>query len=464
MTARRPSSAAAARTRAAGAHEIARLAAHAPGYLRVAGPPSVLAMLLAAVLVASRAGAPGAGRLRAVLGTLACASALDFATPLLSMTGTGGVDMGAVRYLRAHLGLGRFSGLSVLQPNYGAYWRIAQVNSIGLPVPANWVRYLADRLNPTLDGVQFFGDDLRMPAGGIAETLSPTVSADAALRVYAGLGVRFLLVPHGFDPTRDRAGADLGAGAPQPIALAAEGGALRLDIATPRVAGHVVDGASVLVGTYGGVSDGALEIGVCDAAGACGMGRAPLEGAADNSILPVVLDRPLVPGRGGGLSVTVTHRGGHHAVAVWTLPRRDDPRARAPAVAVTFRDAQPAVPVRTDPRADILPVPDPAPYFEATGGGCRITAADRLSATILCAGAGRLLRRELAFPGWRATRNGAPVPVATAAEIFQSVPLVAGTDRIVFRYRPPTARLGMAACLAGLLLAAALGIGRLRLR
>lgn len=440
---------------AAGVHEIGRLMAHAPGYLRVAGPPCALAVLLASFLIAARAGPGGAGRLRVALGALACASALDFATPLLSMTETGGVDMGAIRYLRAHLGLGRFSGLSVLQPNYGAYWRIAQVNSIGLPVPANWVRFLAAHLNPTLNGVQFFGNDLRMPAGGIIETLSPTVSADAALRVYAGLGVRFLLVPHGFDPSRDRVGADLGAGEARPFELAAAGGGVTLDIASGRLPGHVVDGASVFVGTYGGASDGTLEIRVCDAAGACGKGRAPLEGAADNAILDVALDRPLRPGPAGRLTLTVTHLGAHRPVVVWTLPRRGEPGVQVPAAAVTFRDARRLAPVRVDPHVDILPLPDPAPYLEATGGGCRIEAAARLAATVVCAGPGRLVRRELALPGWHVTRNGLAVPVATVGEIFQAVPLVGGTNRIAFRYLPPTAVPALAAAMTGLLAIAA---------
>jgi uncharacterized membrane protein YfhO len=57
-----------------------------------------------------------------------------------------------------------------------------------------------------------------------------------------------------------------------------------------------------------------------------------------------------------------------------------------------------------------------------------------------CAKPAILLRRELYFPGWRASVNGAPTPV-TQAGIFEQIRLPAGPARIRFSYLPPgTAR------------------------
>jgi uncharacterized membrane protein YfhO len=53
-----------------------------------------------------------------------------------------------------------------------------------------------------------------------------------------------------------------------------------------------------------------------------------------------------------------------------------------------------------------------------------------------CAKPATLLRRELYYPGWRATIAGTPVPI-TQAGIFQRIQLPAGLSDIGFSYMPP---------------------------
>jgi uncharacterized membrane protein YfhO len=47
------------------------------------------------------------------------------------------------------------------------------------------------------------------------------------------------------------------------------------------------------------------------------------------------------------------------------------------------------------------------------------------------------------YPGWTATVNGAPAPVARANYAFRLVEVGAGESSVEFRYRPASVRLGL---------------------
>ena len=111
---------------------------------------------------------------------------------------------------------------------------------------------------------------------------------------------------------------------------------------------------------------------------------------------------------------------------------------------------------------NIFALPDPIPYLEAPG--CRLTGG-RETVHADCPLPAHLVRRELFWPGWRATVNG----VAAALQpigIFQSVTLPPGRSDVVFRYAPPGIEWAFAMCAAGgvALLAAAFWPGLLRWR
>ena len=102
---------------------------------------------------------------------------------------------------------------------------------------------------------------------------------------------------------------------------------------------------------------------------------------------------------------------------------------------------------------NIFALPDAATYLDAPG--CRLTGS-REAVQADCPLPARLIRRELFWPGWRVSLNGAAATLEPNG-IFQSVTLPPGRSDVVFRYAPPGIAWALALCAAGgvgLLLAA----------
>jgi len=118
------------------------------------------------------------------------------------------------------------------------------------------------------------------------------------------------------------------------------------------------------------------------------------------------------------------------SVAFLMLPAASDPLAN--------RRNPLYQPVFDDGRTHIYRLPDAAPYFQTTGGPCTLTAASRDEMQAVCAAPATLLRREMAWRGWRARLNGKGIKVHTAGT-FQTVDLPAGASRVVWWYAPPQA-------------------------
>jgi hypothetical protein len=98
---------------------------------------------------------------------------------------------------------------------------------------------------------------------------------------------------------------------------------------------------------------------------------------------------------------------------------------------------------------DIWSLPNPAPY--AAAPGCSVTLIARTHILADCPAPSRLVRRELAAPGWEARVNGTPQPIAVAGEIFQSIALPAGHSDIACAYAPPGMDWAWLACGLGTL-------------
>ena len=115
----------------------------------------------------------------------------------------------------------------------------------------------------------------------------------------------------------------------------------------------------------------------------------------------------------------------------------------------------------------IYELPNPASYVRTDGDACTFTVDSQEQITGTCRSSSRLIRRELFFPGWRATLNGEPIAIERSGELFQSVPLPAGDFTVRFHYAPPFINVAHTLCLAGLLwlgVGAGLGMGNANLR
>ena len=108
-------------------------------------------------------------------------------------------------------------------------------------------------------------------------------------------------------------------------------------------------------------------------------------------------------------------------------------------------------PVFTDPQITIYELPHFASFESTSGPGCRVVSRHISSATVDCAHPGRLIRRELYFPGWSATANGRTVAIRPYDTVFQEVAVPAGSTTVRFSFQPPHMKEALAAFALGLL-------------
>jgi len=76
---------------------------------------------------------------------------------------------------------------------------------------------------------------------------------------------------------------------------------------------------------------------------------------------------------------------------------------------------------------------------------------------------GQIVLTELAYPGWRATRNGSPVVTTTVDGMYRSVEVPPGTSEVVWAYRPWSYRLGWMISLVSAGLLGPAGVVRMRI-
>ncbi len=71
-----------------------------------------------------------------------------YAVPQLSASPQRPVDFAPVRFLQDHLGTSRFYTLGPINPNYGSYRGISELNANDLPVPKSYASFVTDHLSP----------------------------------------------------------------------------------------------------------------------------------------------------------------------------------------------------------------------------------------------------------------------------------------------------------------------------
>jgi hypothetical protein len=117
-----------------------------------------------------------------------------FALPEASAPRHVRLDPAPVRYLRQHLGNQRFFTLGPLQPNYGSYFGIAELNINELPVPQNFVDYVHRRVDRFVDPTALVGN---LGGGRPAAAPPPVAELVRNLDGYRAAAVSYVLAPAG---------------------------------------------------------------------------------------------------------------------------------------------------------------------------------------------------------------------------------------------------------------------------
>ncbi|MEC4594506.1 hypothetical protein VPG91_26145 [Nitrospirillum amazonense] len=412
----------------------------------------VAALTVLLLFLLSVARLPGRRRAVAAGAVVAVEAVLMFVVPTTSNPPKGILIEDGVRFLQAHLGLQRFFSMGPVAPNYGAYYGIAGINHDDLPLPRSWVDYVAVHLDANVHHIAFDGKQRNSGDGPSVEE-----NLRANLAEYEKVGVRYVVTAAAGNPFRwtprefrvDRPG-----GLPIPLS---DGGTAVIGWNRPDLP-QPIEGVGVLIGTYGGKSDGVLRASIC-ADDMCADQVLDLTQATDNQFLPIKLDHPLPPPK-NRLTVTL-RKTGAYPVALWSFPSSSDSRMT---LAVDGYTGPPhEVKINIDLAADgrgpsrvyddramtIFELPDPAPYFSAEGCQLQAEARDRLVAD--CAAASILKRQELFLPGWTADVVGMPrQEVRPDGPIFQRISLPAGRSEVRFNYSPPYMQVGYALFLLGI--------------
>lgn len=126
--------------------------------------------------------------LSAAGGIVVLDAVLMFGVPVLSSPTPHPVDLAVVRYLQHNLGLQRFATLGPIQPNYGSYFGIAQVNINDVPIPTAYSHYISRHLDTNVQPVNFTGSVTENPAGTSAGEELTNHLAD-----YEAIGVKYVV-------------------------------------------------------------------------------------------------------------------------------------------------------------------------------------------------------------------------------------------------------------------------------
>jgi hypothetical protein len=104
------------------------------------------------------------------------------------------LDLAPVRYLQQHLGNQRFFTLGPLQPNYGSYFGIAELNINELPVPQTFVDYVHRRTDRFVDPTALVGN---LGGGRPVDAPPPVQELVRNLDGYRAAAVAYVLAPAG---------------------------------------------------------------------------------------------------------------------------------------------------------------------------------------------------------------------------------------------------------------------------
>ncbi|HQT85131.1 MAG: hypothetical protein B7Z58_06585 [Acidiphilium sp. 37-64-53] len=383
---------------------------------------------------------------RLILGAVLIVNTMGlFSIPQLSGVKPGRVDWSAIRFLRHHVGLGRFYSLGPIQPNYSAYFQIPSLDHNYSPIASNWVNYIEKNLSRAILGQ---GGIVFWPSFPPMQETTSINDINSDGRYYRFLGVNYIVTTPGV--TMASTVAVPPDGSPErPMPLNAGESLTVHETASDQFTNFPpIAKLGVFQGNFNNTADGILSITLC-ADGKCGQGQRNLAESGDNSPFFVNLAPPVSIKPGEAFTATISHLNGTHGDAVWLWPHRG--------AGVTLRtgsgQALPNATIRLifgkgggverfksvyrDNLMQIWRNNGADPFYTTSGASCHITNATFSRLIANCAGRATLVRRELSMAGWHATDNGALVPVDVAGGIVQKIVLRPGINHVRFAFWPP---------------------------
>lgn len=130
-----------------------------------------------------------------VLGSILIVEAIALSTiASLSFPRKAELNLEPVRFLQSHLGYARYFSMGELEANSGAYFGIASLNHLDLPIPRNWVEYVDAKLLHRTIRHEVFA--VPHPEQGVTLT-DALKSLEKNLSNYEWVGVRYIMVPAG---------------------------------------------------------------------------------------------------------------------------------------------------------------------------------------------------------------------------------------------------------------------------
>jgi hypothetical protein len=117
-----------------------------------------------------------------------------FVVPEASAPRSVTVDRGPPAYLAKHLGPQRFFTLGPLQPNYGSYYKVSELNVNDVPIPSLFATYISRQLDHYVYPTRFVGT---IQGSRPVFAPAPLVELEHNLAGYRAAGVSYVLTSHG---------------------------------------------------------------------------------------------------------------------------------------------------------------------------------------------------------------------------------------------------------------------------
>jgi hypothetical protein len=390
-----------------------------------------------------------AGRTTTII--LVADAVIFFCVPSFSGIIGGQSRSAGIDYLKQHIGTDRFYTLGPISPNYGAYYHIASINHNALPIAASWVKYVKEHIDPYAHPAFFTGNfrnDAKAPTP--AEVLCENLAQ------YERIGVRYVLSPHSEDPFKlTLAVMDSGNKAFNLESRQSVSGR----ISGRQFIGTRIGAVRILIGNYSGKSDGKLKIQLW-ANGLHAFGERNLQESEDNQPFLITLNQPIAFAT-ADIQYEISYLEGTTPVALWIYPQKEGPEShnspeipsgyapRLEFVSLPQQHEERPQRVFESSDMDIYELARTSPYFETVEGDCDLRVENRAVVRVNCSSTSQLVRRELYYPGWKASVGGKGLHIKRYNDIFQTVTIPSGQYKIVFTYVPTHIRLIAASFLLG---------------